>query len=83
MEVFYRLGDLYDDMTSQILAEVGQTHDLMEQLAAGTQLQDDVVKLRRLGELDEFDNIWVIQLAHYLDFFQDIGALGMEMTSLG
>ena len=62
-------------MTTEFLAEIGQAHDLMEELAARAQLQDDVVVLSRFGEVEKLDDIRVVELTHDLYFFQDISSL--------
>jgi hypothetical protein len=59
----------------KILGEVGQADDLVEQLATRTQLENDVVVLLGFGEVDEFDNVGVIELAHNLDLLKDVGSL--------
>ncbi len=53
----------------------------MEQFAAGTKLEDDVVILPRLGEIDQSDNVGMIELPHDLDLFQDICALGDKVST--
>ena len=78
MEVLDGLGDLGDDMATEILGEVGQADDLMEQLATGAQFEDDVVSLTRFGKMDEFDDVGMVDLSHDLNFFEDVGALYME-----
>lgn len=45
MQVLQRRGYLVDDVSRQIFAKVGQTNNLMKQLAARTQFQDDVIVL--------------------------------------
>jgi hypothetical protein len=75
VEVLQGLRNLHNDVPREILAEVGQSDDLVEQLAAGRQLEDDVVVLPRLGKVDELDDVGVVELLHDLDFFQDVGPL--------
>lgn len=75
VQVLERSGDSHDDMARKLLAEVGQSYDLVEQLATGSQLQNDVVVLLGLGEFDELDDVGMIELAHDLDLFENIGAL--------
>jgi hypothetical protein len=75
VQVLQCLGDLDDGVSRKILGKVGQADDLVEQLATGTQLEDDVVVLLGFGEVDEFDNVGVVELAHDLDFLEDIGSL--------
>jgi hypothetical protein len=45
MQILDCLRDLSNDMSTEILAEVGQSHNLMEKLAAWAKLKDDVVIL--------------------------------------
>ena len=75
MKIFKSLGYLSDDMARQILAKVGKSDNLMEKLAAWRKLEDDVIEFLRLGKLDEFDDVGMVQLPHDLDLFQDVGAL--------
>ena len=75
VDIIECLGDLYDHMSAQILAEVCQTNDLVEELSSWTELEYDVVVLVRLGEVDELDDIWMVELAHNLNFFEDIRTL--------
>lgn len=75
VQVLERLGDLHDHMPRQLLAKIGEPHDLVEELAAGGQLEDNVVVLFGLGEVDELDDVGMVDLAHYLHLLKDIGAL--------
>ena len=75
VEIIERLGHLDDDVSAEVLAEVGEPDDLMEELATGTELEDDVIVLRRLGELDELDDIRVVELSHDLNLLEDVRAL--------
>lgn len=62
-------------MATEVFTEVRQANNLMEKLPAGTQFQDDIVILARFGKLDQFNDVRVIDLAHNLYFFQDVGSL--------
>ena len=73
-------GNLGDDVAAKILGKVRQSHDLMEQFAAGAQFQDKVVISLLLLEIDELDNIGMIQSAHYRHFFENICPL-VRITS--
>ena len=75
MQVFQRVGDLNDDMSAEIFAEVSQADNLMEKLAARAELQNDVVVLAGFGEIDQLDDIRVVDLSHNLHFFENIGSL--------
>jgi len=75
VEVFQGVGNLRDDMSRQVLAKVRESHNLVEQLATGCQLENDVVVLPRLGEIDQFNDIGVIKLSHDLYFLKNICAL--------
>lgn len=81
MKVFQGLRNLYYHVTAQILAEVCQPHNLMEQLPSGAKFQDNVIILSRLGKVNQLDNVWVINLAHNLDFLENIGSLRMTAWS--
>jgi hypothetical protein len=45
MEIQQGICNLYNDMPTQIFAEIGQADNLMEQLAARTEFKDNVVVL--------------------------------------
>lgn len=47
----------------------------MEELASRAELKDDIVVLARLGKIDKSDDVGVIQLAHDLHLFEDVGSL--------
>jgi hypothetical protein len=51
---------LDNDVSREILAEVGQPDDLVEELAARAQLENDIVVLSRFCEVDELNDIRVI-----------------------
>jgi hypothetical protein len=72
---------LNDDVSTEVFAEIGQTHNLVEKFSAWTQLKYDVIILSRLGEIDEADNIWVIQLPHDLNFLEDVGSLRQRVSA--
>lgn len=76
VQVLQRPGHSDDDMARQLLAEVGQSYDLVEQLATGGQLQHNVVVLLGFGKFNELDDVGVVKLTHDLNLFQDIRALG-------
>lgn len=75
VQVLQSPGNLDDDVPRKVLAEVREPDDLVEQLAAGCQLKDDVVVLFRFGKVDEVDDVGVLELAHDLDFFQNVCSL--------
>lgn len=62
-------------MSTEIFAEVGQPNNLVEELAARTEFQNDIVVLARLGKVNQLDDIWVIYLSHDLHFFENVGSL--------
>ena len=53
----------------------------MEELASRAQLENDVVVLSRLGEFDEPDNVWVVELLHDLHFLEDVRSLHAHYVS--
>lgn len=75
MEIIQRFRHLHNNVSAEILAEVGQPDDLMEKLPPGTELQNDKVVLSRFGEFNELHDIRVIELTHNLNLFEDVGAL--------
>ena len=60
MQIFECFGDLHDDMSTQILAKVRQSDNLVEELSTRAKLKDDEIVLAGLGEADKLDNIGVI-----------------------
>lgn len=75
MQIFQCFGNLDDDVPRKILTEVCEANNLMEQFATRAQLEDDVIVLSGLGEVDEFYDVGVIQLAHDLHLLEDVGSL--------
>ena len=80
VQIIKCLCHLHDDVPREIFAKVSQTDDLVEEFAARTQLQDDEVVLPAFREVDEADDVGVLQLAHDLDFLQNVRPL-IPMTS--
>jgi len=83
VKILERLGHLKDDVPRELLAEVCEPDNLVEELSARRQLQYDVVILLRLGKLDEFDDVGVVQLTHDLDLLEDIGPLRCLLVPAG
>lgn len=81
MQIFNRFGNLKNDMPTEIFAKVGQSHDLVEELAAGAELEDDVVILAGFGKVDQFGDIGVVEVAHNLHFLEDVRSLRMRHVS--
>lgn len=81
MQILQSLRNLQNYMPRKVFTEICKTDDLVEELATGAQLQDDVVVLSRFREVDETDDVRVVELPHYLDFFEDIRSL-QKMTSV-
>lgn len=75
VQVFHSFCHLRYYMPTEVLAEVGQPDNLMEELAAGAELEDDVVVLTGFGEVDEFDNVGMVELSHDLYLFEDVRSL--------
>ena len=75
MQIFQRLCDLDNDVPTEFFTEVGKADDLVEELAPGAELKDDVVVLAGFGESDEGDDVGMVKLSHDLNFFENVGAL--------
>lgn len=60
MQILQRFSNLYDDVSAQIFTKISQTNDLVEEFAARTQFEDDVIILLRFGKVDEPDDIGVV-----------------------
>ncbi len=72
MQVLQRSRNLNDDVPREILAEIGKTNDLVEELTTRAKLKDDIVVLSGFGKIYELDNILVVDLSHYLDLLENI-----------
>ena len=83
VQVFERLGDLNDDVSTEILAEIGQADDLVEEFAARTQLEHDEVVLTRFGERNQLDDVGMIDLTHDLNLFEDVCSLSSSVRNIG
>jgi hypothetical protein len=81
MQVFNGLCDLDNHVSAQVFAKVCQSHDLVEQLSTRAELENDVVILSRFGKVNQLDDVWVVEVAHNLDFLQDIRSLQREDIS--
>lgn len=79
VEILNRVRDLADDMSAEIFAKVGQSHDLMKQFTPGAKFKDYVIVLGRLREVDQFDDIGVVEVAHNLYFFENIRTLSKHL----
>jgi hypothetical protein len=53
----------------------------VEELASRAQLENDVVVLSGLGEFDELDDVWVVDLSHNLHFLEDVRSLHAHYVS--
>ena len=62
-------------MSTEVFAEVGQPNNLVEELAARAEFQNNIVVLARLGKVDQLDDVRVIYLSHDLHFFENVGSL--------
>ena len=82
VEIFQRIRYLYNDVSREVFTKVSQTDNLVEKLATRAQLEDDVVVLPGLGEVDQVDDIRVVELAHDLNFFEDVGSLVADDVSM-
>ena len=60
MQIFQGFGYLHNNVSAEVLAEVGKANDLMEQLATRAELEDDIVMLARLGKIYQLDDVGVI-----------------------
>jgi hypothetical protein len=53
----------------------------VEKLATRTKLENDVVILAGFGKVDQFHDVGVVQIAHDLDFLEDVCSLrGRDKT---
>ena len=79
VQIFQSLRDLHNDVTTEILTEVCQSDNLMKQLASRTELENNVVILPGFREINEINDVGVVQLAHDLNFFENIRSLHERM----
>lgn len=79
MQVFNGLRDLENHVSAQVFAKVCQSHDLVEQLSTGAELENNVVILPRFRKVNQLDDIGVVEVAHNLDFLEDIRSLSKQI----
>jgi hypothetical protein len=60
VKVFNGLGDLSNHVSTEVFAKVGQSDDLVEELASRAKFENDVIVLAGLGEVDQFRDVGVI-----------------------
>lgn len=72
VKILERLGNLNDDVPTQLLTKVCQPHYLMEQFASWAKFQDDVIVLAGFREVDQLHDMGVVNLPHDLNFFENI-----------
>jgi hypothetical protein len=75
MQVFNSFGNLYNHMLAKVLAKICQSHNLMEQFPTRAQFKNDIAELVTLEEVDQLDDVGMVDVAHYLDLVENIGAL--------
>lgn len=75
MEVFNGIGNLYNHMLAEVLAKISQSHDLREQFPSRAQFENDVAKLAAFDEVDQLNYVGMVDVAHYLDLVENLGAL--------
>jgi hypothetical protein len=75
MQIFNGLCNLNNHVSAQIFAKVCQSHDLVEQLSTGAELENNVVVLSRFGKVHQLDDVGVVEVAHNLDFLEDVRSL--------
>lgn len=75
MQIFNGLCNLNNHVSAQIFAKVCQSHDLVEQLSTRAEFENDVVVLSRFGKVHQLDDVWVVEVAHNLDFLEDVHSL--------
>jgi hypothetical protein len=47
----------------------------MKEFSARTEFEDDEIVLPGFVKVEELDNIWVVQLSHDLNFFENVRSL--------
>jgi hypothetical protein len=62
-------------MLAEVLAKITQSHDLREQFPSSAQFENDVAKLVAFEEVDQLNYVGMVDVAHYLDLVENIGAL--------
>jgi hypothetical protein len=83
MQILKCIGNLSDDVPGQVFAKIRKTDDLVEKLAARAQFKNNEIVLPRFGEVDEFNDIWVVKLPHNLNLFEDICSLDTIKSAPG
>lgn len=82
VEIMNGISDLNNNMATEVLAKVSQLDYLVEQFAARAELQNNVVKLGGFREVDQTGNVGVVELAHNLHLFENIGALRHSLAQV-
>jgi hypothetical protein len=75
VKVQNRLCNLLNDVSGQILTQVGKFDQLIEQFPTGTKFHYDVAVLIRFDAVDKFGYIGMVQLSHNFDLLFDISFL--------
>jgi hypothetical protein len=75
VKVQNRLCNLLNDVSGQILTQVGKLDQLIEQFPTGTKFHYYMAVLIRLDAVDKFGYIGMFQLSHNFDLLFDISFL--------
>lgn len=80
VQVVKGFGHLRNDMSREIFAKVGESYDLVEQLASWCQLEHDEVVFFGFEKVDETDDVGVLHLTHDLNLFENVGSLQARVS---
>lgn len=75
MQVFQCNSNLCDDVARKVFTKVREANNLVEKLATRAELKNDIVVLSGFGEVDKLHDVGMIELAHDLDFLENICSL--------
>jgi hypothetical protein len=66
---------LIDHMSCQVFTKVRQLDNLVKKFAPFTKFKHQVIVVIRFGKMHQFDNVGMVDAAHDLYFFQNVGTL--------
>lgn len=75
VKILKSLGDLRNNVAGKFFAEIGESDNLVEEFAAGGELEHDIVILLSFSEIDELDDVGMVELTHYLHLLEYVGSL--------
>jgi hypothetical protein len=76
------IGNLFDDVPTEVFTKVGHTYDTVEKFSTIAQFQYEKVVFIGFGERDELYDILMLYTSHDLNFFENVcSLLNVDQTS--